>query len=70
MCNSFSKICEWIRGELLFILATQFWPRWGKHKPSHNADAAWETAGLQDGTSNLLITGATVLQPQLINNVA
>lgn len=32
MCNSFSKIskiCEWICGDLLFILATQFCPLWG-----------------------------------------
>lgn len=29
MCNSFSKICEWICGDLLFILTAQFCPLWG-----------------------------------------
>lgn len=62
MCNSFSKICEWICGDLLFILTTRFCPRWGRGGGAYNRP--------KDQTSDLLITRATVLQPQLINNVA
>lgn len=85
MCNSFSKIWEWIRGDLLFILTTQFCQWWGKislhsmgdgrprgwnQQPSdHWSNSSPATAHKQCCLTTILMLYSCKMEPQKLHKI-